>query len=66
MEKAPCKNCKERKVGCHSICSKYIEWKKEFEKLKAEEKEARSLDWYSKSLMMLTILEAHSGGRNNG
>lgn len=26
MTKAPCKECPHRKVGCHSICEKYIEW----------------------------------------
>ena len=27
MTKSPCgKNCQERKVGCHSTCSKYEEW----------------------------------------
>lgn len=25
--KAPCKDCPDRKVGCHSECKKYIEWK---------------------------------------
>ena len=24
----PCKNCKERKIGCHAICVAYKEWKK--------------------------------------
>jgi hypothetical protein len=23
----PCKDCPDRYVGCHSKCSKYIEWK---------------------------------------
>lgn len=25
--KAPCKDCPDRKVGCHSVCEKYLEWK---------------------------------------
>ena len=28
MTKAPCgQNCQERKVGCHSTCPRYEEWK---------------------------------------
>ena len=26
---APCLNCKERKVGCHSTCEKYINYHNE-------------------------------------
>ena len=26
MKSAPCKDCKERIVGCHSVCLKYINW----------------------------------------
>ena len=25
--KAPCKDCAERQIGCHSACDKYREWK---------------------------------------
>lgn len=28
----PCKGCTDRKIGCHSKCSKYIEWKTEWDK----------------------------------
>ena len=27
----PCRNCKERKVGCHGECSKYKAWRQEYE-----------------------------------
>jgi hypothetical protein len=27
MDKAPCKGCEERYVGCHSKCRKYIDYK---------------------------------------
>lgn len=27
MEKAPCKGCEDRYVGCHSKCRKYIDYK---------------------------------------
>lgn len=29
-----CKNCEERKLKCHSTCTKYIEEKKSFEQEK--------------------------------
>lgn len=28
---APCKDCKKRAVGCHSICREYLEWQKKNE-----------------------------------
>ena len=30
----PCKGCVDREVGCHSKCSKYIEWKAEYDRIK--------------------------------
>lgn len=26
---APCKNCPDRKIGCHSKCNKYSQFRKE-------------------------------------
>ena len=26
MKKAPCKDCPQRKAGCHVVCDKYLEW----------------------------------------
>lgn len=48
MVKPPCKDCKDRKVGCHSVCEKYINFQKEHEKEMKEirkEKDSISL-WY--------------------
>lgn len=28
----PCKDCKDRHLGCHSCCEKYIKWSEEREK----------------------------------
>lgn len=25
---APCKDCEDRQIGCHSICEKYIQYKR--------------------------------------
>jgi radical SAM superfamily enzyme len=33
---APCKDCPDRSVGCHSTCQGYNDWLTEMEKLKAE------------------------------
>lgn len=30
---APCKECKTRRVSCHSICPLYKKWRKEYEAL---------------------------------
>lgn len=30
----PCRNCKDRKLGCHTDCSKYKEWRIEREHFK--------------------------------
>ena len=40
METSPCKDCKERQVGCHSTCEKYLEWNKKWvdNKIKISEK----------------------------
>lgn len=29
MNKAPCKDCPDRQVGCHSTCEKYLAFRKE-------------------------------------
>lgn len=31
MDVAPCKNCDERRVGCHAVCRKYTAWKVDHE-----------------------------------
>lgn len=34
--KAPCLGCNERFLGCHSLCDKYIKFKRESEIFRAE------------------------------
>ena len=36
MKSCPCRYCEERTMFCHSSCVDYIEWKKEYEKEKAD------------------------------
>ena len=31
---APCKNCPEREIGCHSMCDRYIRYAKQREKIR--------------------------------
>lgn len=38
-DKAPCKDCEDRYVGCHSDCDKYSEYVRYKEKLKQKERE---------------------------
>ena len=45
MSNAPCKDCPDRVVGCHSTCEKYIEYRKERDKFLEERmKETRLKD----------------------
>ena len=40
MKLTPCKDCKDRKVGCHAVCQKYISWQNERKELqKKQQKE---------------------------
>ena len=32
MKIAPCKDCKDRAIGCHGTCEKYSEYRKQREK----------------------------------
>lgn len=43
MPKVPCKNCKDRFVGCHSSCEKYKAFKEENEKFKAQVRRERDM-----------------------
>ena len=59
MDGAPCKNCKDRYVGCHSKCDKYIKFKKDLRKAKYQEKIDKKIEddiWY-------TINEVRKGRR---
>ncbi|MBO5969291.1 MAG: hypothetical protein J6S14_12425 [Clostridia bacterium] len=41
---SPCKDCPDRKLGCHSICEKYIEYTKFREELRRKRQEAYRQD----------------------
>lgn len=40
---SPCKDCKDRYLGCHSKCKKYNNFKKELAKYHVKEQEERKL-----------------------
>ena len=37
-KRTPCYKCEERHEACHSACEKYIEWRKDHDRRKAEER----------------------------
>lgn len=45
LEVCPCKDCGERHESCHSDCSKYKEWKAEFEAHKSKILEQQKSEW---------------------
>lgn len=44
---APCKDCKDRKLGCHSTCEKYKKFDEENRKRREEEFKNRHNKKYS-------------------
>lgn len=59
MTKAPCKDCPNRQVGCHSTCEKYIVFRKERDELnelknKAKNDEKSYYSGYNRSSMKRT------------
>lgn len=40
----PCKDCPDRKVGCHSQCEKYKAWRAEYDKLKEKIRQDHVVD----------------------
>lgn len=49
MNIAPCKDCLDRYIGCHGKCEKYLEYKKELQKTKCQEKIDKKIEddiWY--------------------
>lgn len=43
---APCKNCKEHSIHCHSICKKYKDYKKARELINKKRQMDKILDDY--------------------
>lgn len=45
---APCKNCKDRYLGCHSECEKYIAYKDDRQAMHKRKEKAGLIDGYQK------------------
>lgn len=41
--RVPCKDCPDRKLGCHSICEKYIKYAEENKKAREMEAQQKSV-----------------------
>lgn len=41
----PCKDCKKRFVGCHSICEQYLEWKADNDATREKQQQAKAIEW---------------------
>ena len=42
--KAPCLNCPDRTMNCHSTCSLYINFKKENDKIREEKHKIKQME----------------------
>ena len=49
MKEKRCFNCESRYPGCHAECEYYLEWKKEHDRVKAEENAERKKEYDRKS-----------------
>ena len=53
---APCKDCPDRTVTCHSECDKYrayVAWRAEYRKKRAEERQSHSASMGMKKAMRI-------------
>lgn len=53
--KAPCKNCEDRHVGCHSDCVGYKIWLEEYNKVKEIKHKEQLLDFECRSYIINDI-----------
>ncbi len=49
MKEKKCFNCESRYPGCHAECEYYLAWKREHDKVKAEENAERKKEYDRKS-----------------
>ena len=50
MLRPPCKNCELREVGCHAKCKAYIDWAKEHEAARENDRTERIIDFTIRKL----------------
>lgn len=44
MLNPPCKNCPDRRVGCHSVCERYLEFKTKRDRIIAKRRAEMNLE----------------------
>lgn len=65
MLKPPCKDCTDRKVGCHSICEKYLVYDEERKRINSERAKYRQLENDLVAVQM-TMKKRDRKNENNG
>jgi len=58
--KAPCKDCSDRCVGCHSNCDKYKAFKEENERVKVLSRKNKEIETYER-VRSANVKEAKRG-----
>ena len=59
----PCKGCTDREIGCHAKCSKYIEWKTEWDKRKNMITEAKIFEYEVGEIKVAGLKRMQKGKR---
>lgn len=65
MLKPPCKDCKDRKVGCHSICEKYIAYDEERKRVIVERAKFRQIENDLVAIQMTMKKRDHKNENNS-
>lgn len=45
MNNTPCKNCSERKIGCHARCKLYLAWKTDHDKIRVKLQQEKVINY---------------------
>jgi hypothetical protein len=59
----PCKGCTDREIGCHSKCSKYIEWKSEWDRRKNMIDNAKAIERIDGEIKVAGLKRMQKGKR---
>lgn len=60
MNSSPCKNCQIRTLGCHAVCSDYLEWKQKKEnELNKRKQELETVDTVVRSILRKNKYVSH-------
>lgn len=57
MNKAPCKDCPDRRVGCHSTCEKYLAFRKERDELNEKTYKQKEVEYADYTRYMRALRE---------